>query len=115
VAGAVGDDEVAMRRGEVAVGDVDRDALLALGPQPIGEQGQVDVVVATALADRRDVFELVLEDRLRVVGSRPMSVDSPSSTLPTVAKWSGWVVRAVSLAEVRSGVSAHTTRAGPVG
>ncbi len=28
----VGDDEVAPRRGEVAVGDVDRDALLALGP-----------------------------------------------------------------------------------
>ena len=28
---AVGDDEVAVRRREVAVGDVDRDALLALG------------------------------------------------------------------------------------
>ena len=67
VAGAVGDDEVARRRREVAVGDVDRDALLALGPQAVGEQGEVDVVVAAALADGLDVLELVLEDRLRVV------------------------------------------------
>ena len=65
--GAVGDDEVARRRGEVAVGDVDRDALLALGPQAVGEQGEVDVVVAAPLADGLDVLELVLEDRLRVV------------------------------------------------
>ena len=34
VAGRVGDDEAALRRGEVAVGDVDGDALLALGAQP---------------------------------------------------------------------------------
>ena len=46
VSRAVGDDEVAARRREVAVGDVDRDALLALGAQPVGEQGEVDVVVA---------------------------------------------------------------------
>ena len=38
VAGRVGDDELALRRGEVAVGDVDRDALLALGPKAVGEQ-----------------------------------------------------------------------------
>ena len=67
VSGAIGDDEVAVRRGEVPVGDVDRDALLPLGAQPIGEQGEVDVVVTPALADRLDVLELVLEDRLRVV------------------------------------------------
>ena len=64
---AVGDHEVAMRRREVAVRDVDRDALLALGAQTVGEQREVDVVVAAALAHRRDVLELVLEDRLRVV------------------------------------------------
>ena len=56
-----------VRRREVAVGDVDRDALLALGPQAVGEQGEVDVVVAAPLADGLDVLELVLEDRLRVV------------------------------------------------
>ena len=54
-------------RREVAVGDVDRDALLALGAEPVGEQGEVDVVVAAPLADGLDVLELVLEDRLRVV------------------------------------------------
>src|SRR5439155_17936589 len=39
VAGGVGDDELAPGGGEVAVGDVDGDALLALGAQPVGEQG----------------------------------------------------------------------------
>ena len=41
VAGRVGDDELAPRGREVAVGDVDRDALLALGAQAVGEQRQV--------------------------------------------------------------------------
>jgi hypothetical protein len=67
---------------EVAVRDVDRDALLAFGAQAVGQQGEVDVVGATPLADGLDVLELVLEDR-------PISVDVPSSTLPTVAKRSG--------------------------
>ena len=68
---AVGDDEVALRGREVAVGDVDRDALFAFGAKTVGEQGEVDVVVAAALADRLDVLELVLEDRLRVVQQPP--------------------------------------------
>ena len=38
VAGGVGDDELALRGREVPVGDVDRDALLALGPQAVGQQ-----------------------------------------------------------------------------
>ena len=41
VAGRVGDDELRRAGGEVAVGDVDRDPLLALGAQPVGEQRQV--------------------------------------------------------------------------
>jgi hypothetical protein len=52
---------------EVAVGDVDRDALLALGPEPVGQERQVRVGVAAALRGLLDVLELVLEDRLRVV------------------------------------------------
>jgi hypothetical protein len=52
---------------EVAVGDVDRDALLALGAQSVGQQGEVDVAVATPARGLLDVLELVLEDRLRVV------------------------------------------------
>ena len=46
VAGRVGDDELALRRGEVAVRDVDRDALLALGPQAVGEQREVHFFLA---------------------------------------------------------------------
>ena len=71
VAGRVGDDELALRRREVAVRDVDGDALLALGPQAVGEQRQVGVVepaVATALLDR---LELVFEDLLGVEQQAP--------------------------------------------
>jgi hypothetical protein len=52
---------------EVAVGHVDRDALLALGAQAVGEQRQVGVAVAAPLGGLLDVLELVLEDRLGVV------------------------------------------------
>ena len=43
VARRVGDDELARRRGEEAVGDIDRDALLALGGEPVDEEGVVEV------------------------------------------------------------------------
>ncbi len=67
VAGGVGDDELAPRRVEVAVGDVDRDALLALGAQAVGEQREVDVLVAAPLARLRDVLELIVGELLGVV------------------------------------------------
>ena len=62
VAGGVGEDERAARRREVAVGDVDRDALLALGAQAVGQARQVERAVAAV-----EVVELVGEDRLGVV------------------------------------------------
>ena len=46
VPGAVGDDELAVGRRRVAVGDVDGDALLALGPQAVGDEGEVDLAHA---------------------------------------------------------------------
>jgi hypothetical protein len=52
VAGGVGDDERPPRRGEVAVGDVDRDALLALGAQAVGQQREVDLAVRRAALGR---------------------------------------------------------------
>ena len=71
VARGVGDDELAPGRGEVAVGHVDRDALLALGAQPVGQERQVGHLVLVGHPARArglgDGFELVLEDRLRVV------------------------------------------------
>jgi len=75
MAGYVGDDEAPARSaagapvgGEVAVGDVDRDALLALGPQAVREEREVEcAIAAAALARLRDVGELILVDELRVV------------------------------------------------
>ncbi len=58
-------------RGEVAVGDVDGDALLTLGPQAVGEQREVGVVLAAVAADPLDRLDLVLEDRLGVVEQPP--------------------------------------------
>ena len=67
VARGVGDDELALGRGEVAVGDVDGDALLALGLEAVGEQGEVDVFVAAAARGFLHGFELVLEDGFGIV------------------------------------------------
>ena len=41
VSGRVGDDEFALGRGEIAVGDVDGDALFAFGGKAVGEAGEV--------------------------------------------------------------------------
>ena len=42
VAGRIGDDEFAPRGGEIAIGDVDRDSLLAFGAQAVREQRKID-------------------------------------------------------------------------
>jgi len=55
VTGGVADDELAFLGGEVAVGDVDGDALLALGGKPVGQQRQID------LARARDAGNVVLQ------------------------------------------------------
>ena len=61
VAGRVGDDEFPLGRGEVAVGDVDGDSLLALGAEAVGELGEVDGGVVGNGAD------VVVVDVARVV------------------------------------------------
>ena len=66
VARGVGDDEFALGRGEVPVGDIDGDALLALRAQAVGQEGEVGVVVAAGVARGLDGLELVGEDRLGV-------------------------------------------------
>ncbi len=66
VPGRVGELEAARGGDERAVRDVDRDALLALGAQPVREERQVDVAVAAALARLLDVLELVRHHLLRV-------------------------------------------------
>ena len=61
VAGGVGEDEFAPGGLEVAVGDIDGDALLALGAEAVGKQGEVDVVHAARAARALDRFHLVDE------------------------------------------------------
>jgi hypothetical protein len=63
----VGDDVLARAGGEVAVGDVDGDALFALGLQAVGEQRQVDGVHAALLRGALDGRQRVGEDGLGVV------------------------------------------------
>ncbi len=63
----VGELEAPRRGDERAVRDVDRDALLALCPEAVGQQRQVDVAVPAALARLLDVLELVRHHLLRVV------------------------------------------------
>jgi hypothetical protein len=67
VAGRVGDDELAARRRKVAVGDVDRDALLALRLEAVGEKGEIDLADAAAQRSALDRGELVFLDRARIV------------------------------------------------
>jgi len=67
VPGAVGQDEGPVGGGEVAVGDVDGDPLLALGPQAIGEQRQIHVPQPLGLTRAGDRVQLVGEHRLGVV------------------------------------------------
>jgi len=65
----VGDDELALVGGEVAVRDVDRDALLALGLQAVDQQREVDLLAGRAVARGRLLRrrEHVVVHRLRVV------------------------------------------------
>src|SRR5699024_3619634 len=69
MAGAVGEDERAAVGGEVAVGDVDGDALFAFGPQTVGEQREVELPAEESAFGAGDGhgFELVGQDRLRIM------------------------------------------------
>ena len=64
---AVGEDERADVGGEVAVGDVDGDALLTLGPQTIDQQREVGIFLTARLRGGDNGLVLVSEDVLRVV------------------------------------------------
>jgi hypothetical protein len=71
VARRVGNDEFAPRRGEVAVGHVDRDALLALRAEAVRQQRQVHLGVAAPPAGLLDRRVLILEDALGVEEQPP--------------------------------------------
>jgi hypothetical protein len=69
----VGDDELALRRREEAVSDIDRDALLALGGKTVDEEGEIDILALRSdpLAVRLQRGQLILEDHLAVVEEAP--------------------------------------------
>lgn len=71
VPGGVGQDEPPRRCGEVAVGDVDGDALFAFGSQPVGQQRQVRIRQAAPPGGVLDRLQLVGEYRLGVVQQPP--------------------------------------------
>ena len=61
------DDELATRRGKVAVGHINGDALFTLVLQSIREQTQIHVLQALVLGRLFDLLNLVLEDAFAVV------------------------------------------------
>jgi hypothetical protein len=65
--GRVGDDEFPLGRGEVAVCDIDGDALLPLRAQSVGDKGQIGVVVSALLGGALDGGQLVFHHGLGVV------------------------------------------------
>ena len=67
VAGGVRDEELALAGGEVTVGYVNGDALLALGLQAVGEQAEVHGLAAAVDAAGAYAGELVLVDALGVM------------------------------------------------
>src|SRR5262249_51910475 len=73
VSGCVGDDELALVRGEEAVSDVDGDLLLALGGKPVEQEGKIELSVPSTdpARTRRQRIELVLEQKLRLVQQPP--------------------------------------------
>ena len=65
----VGDDELASAGGEIAIGDVDGDALLALGLEAVDHEGQVQLAAlgAVELALGFEGGDLVFQEQLGVV------------------------------------------------
>src|SRR5207253_207863 len=64
VAGRIRDDEFPLGSGEVAIRDIDRDALLAFGLQAVGQQREVDAFAAAPFVFALRPFDLVDEGAL---------------------------------------------------
>ncbi|RMP79927.1 hypothetical protein ALQ16_205500 [Pseudomonas syringae pv. actinidiae] len=73
MAGRIGDDELALGRGEIAISDIDRDALLPLGLKTIHQQRQIDVITRGAGLFRvtGNGFQVIFVDHLGIVQQTP--------------------------------------------
>src|SRR5262245_48461100 len=65
MAGSVGDDEFALGRRAVTVGDIDGNALLWLGLDAVRKSPKIDAFAAAALVLSLGAFDLVYESALR--------------------------------------------------
>ena len=89
VARRVGDDELALVGGEEAVGDVDRDALLALGlrgRRPAARSRARRPACRPSCESASSAASWSSKIIFDSYSSRPISVALPSSTLPQVMK-----------------------------
>jgi hypothetical protein len=71
MAGCIGDDEFAPRGGEVTIGHIDGDALLALGAEAVGEQRKVQAAGRLIRGDLADGGQLVFVDAFGIVEQPP--------------------------------------------
>ena len=73
MAGRVGHDERTRGRGEIAVSDIDRDALLALGLKSVDQQGEIDLLAQSAVPQRvaAQSGKLIVEDQLTFIEKAP--------------------------------------------
>ena len=83
----VGEDELAACGGEIAVRDVDRDPLLALRLESVGEQRKIDRPDAAVPRRRANRGTWSSYTACASCSIRPMSVLFPSSTLPAACRF----------------------------
>ena len=67
VAWSIGNDKLSLGCGEVAVCHVNGNALFALGPQTVGQQGEVHLLVAARFRGCLNSLQLIFKYRLRIV------------------------------------------------
>ncbi len=114
VPGAVGDDELAVGCRGVAVRHVDRDALLALGAQSVGDERQIDLSQPAAFRCVLDGGELVVEELAGVEEQAP-----DQGALPVVDRADGREaqkihgVRGELAGRRRAGQCGHGARSNP--
>ncbi len=61
--GSIRDDELALGRCEIPIGDINSDALLSLGPQTISQERQIDMLIASFAGTLLNRLKLILKDR----------------------------------------------------
>ena len=105
MARGVRDDELAARRGEVTVSDIDGDALLTFGAEAVGQIGEIDLSAAGDVGGAFQRFDLILHQRFRIVeqtaDERGLSVVDGAAGVEaenidrkeTVRRWltNGWI------------------------